>query len=99
MWLLGELRTPQLRAIAAEEAARAHLVMVSFHDSGYLPEELRSWIESWVGRKGSNPIVLVAIFDPVYRGSTNQMLLFLKQTAKRGKMEFLVESAAPLERG
>jgi hypothetical protein len=97
MWLVSELRSPQLRSIAAHEAARAHLVIVSLHDSGHLPEEVETWVEAWVRQKGSNPIVLVAIFDPVYRGASNQMLVFLKQTAKRGNMEFLVESEASPE--
>src|SRR5205809_7450529 len=52
MWLLNELRIPQLRAIAAGEAAAADLVIISVHHSDGLPVEVKDWIETWLARKG-----------------------------------------------
>src|SRR4051794_28319605 len=63
MWLLNELRMPQLRAIAATEAASADLIIISVHHSETLPHELKQWMESWPARKGKHSIVLLALFD------------------------------------
>ena len=51
MWPLSELRLPQLRAIAAVEAAFADLVIISVHHSEALPADLINWMEQWSQRK------------------------------------------------
>jgi hypothetical protein len=58
MWLLNELRAPPLRHIAADEASRAHLVIISVHHGDNLPEEVKTWIDLWVRQKGGKPIVV-----------------------------------------
>src|SRR5689334_21470969 len=68
MWLLNELRMPQLRAIAAGEAAGADLVIIAVHHSDAVPLEVKDWIETWLARKGEHPDVLLALFDPLYNG-------------------------------
>jgi hypothetical protein len=60
MWLLNELRAPQLRAIAAEEAARADLIVIAVHHAQGFPAEAKSWIDLWLGLKGNRPIALLA---------------------------------------
>jgi hypothetical protein len=92
MWLLGELRTPQLRSIGAGEAAQAHLVIISVHYAESLPDEVESWIDLWLKHKG-NPhgAVLLALFDPLYKGSSSSMQARLQEAAKKGNMEFLVQ--------
>jgi hypothetical protein len=92
MWLLGELRTPQLRSIGAGEAAQAHLVIISVHHAESLPDEVESWIDLWLRRKG-NPqgAVLLALFDPLYKGSSSSMQARLQEAAKKGNMEFVVQ--------
>jgi hypothetical protein len=92
MWLFNELRVPQLRNIAAGEAARADLIIISAHHAQSFPGEVKGWVDSWLGHKGSRPVALLALFDPVYQGDSTALQSYLKEVAKRGKMEFLVRS-------
>ena len=92
MWLLTELRTAQLRSIAAGEAAAADLVIISVHHAEALPKEVKDWIELWLKQKRTRPAVLLALFDPLYQGTSSSMQLFLREVAKKGNMEFLARS-------
>lgn len=92
LWLLSELRLPQLRAIAAGEAAQADLIIISVHHAERLPVEVEAWIELWVGQKNSRPSVLLALFDPVYQGVSSTMQAYLREIARKGRMEFFVQS-------
>src|SRR3974390_1120494 len=55
MWLFNELRVQQLRGIAAGEASKADLVIVSAHHAQSFPSEVLEWFDLWVGQKGSRP--------------------------------------------
>jgi hypothetical protein len=92
MWLFNELRVSQLRGIAAGEAAKADLVIVSVHHAQSFPGEIQEWIDLWVGQKGSRPAALLALFDPVYVGDSTALQTYLKEAARKGKMEFLVRA-------
>jgi hypothetical protein len=92
MWLLTELRTSPLRAIAAGEAAAADLVIVSVHHSETLPDEVKRWIDLWLKQRGSRPAVLLALFDPLYMGTSSSIQAYLREVARRGNMEFLSRS-------
>jgi len=92
MWLLTELRTSQLRAIAAGEAAAADLVIVSVHHAETLPKEVKGWIDLWLKQRGSRPAVLLALFDPLHLGTSSSIQVYLREVAQRGHMEFLARS-------
>ncbi|SPE52403.1 hypothetical protein SBV1_1510022 [Verrucomicrobia bacterium] len=92
MWLVNELRVPQLRSIAAGEAATSDLVIVSVHHAQSLPVEMSQWIEQWLAHKHRRPTVLLALFDPVYQGDSGSMQTYLAQVAKKAQMQFLVHS-------
>ena len=92
MWLLSELRIPQLSAIAAGEAAQADLVLISVHSCEEPPAELKSWIEQWLARKGERSTLLLGLFDAVYLGVSAPLRKYLQQVAQRGHMEFLAQS-------
>jgi hypothetical protein len=92
LWPLTELRTPKLRAVAAGEAAMADLVIISVHHAESLPSEVKSWIEHWLKQKRTRPTVLLALFDPLYLGSSSSMQAFLQEVARKGNMEFLARS-------
>ena len=92
MWLLTELRTAQLRAIAAKEAASADLVIVSVHHAEALPDEVKSWIDLWLKQRSNRSAVLLALFDPLHLGTSSSMQAFLGDVARRGKMEFIARS-------
>jgi uncharacterized protein YcaQ len=89
LWPLTEFRTPKLKAVAAAEAAAADLVVISVHHGEALPDEVTSWIDLWLKQKRTRPGVLLALFDPVYLGSSSSMQAFLQTVAKKGNMEFL----------
>jgi hypothetical protein len=97
MWLLNELRIPQLRSIAAGEASRADLIIVSVHHAPKLPDEITHWIEQWLRQKQRQAIVLLALFDSVYQGDSASMRTYLAQAAKKAAMQFLVHSEEEIE--
>jgi len=91
-WLLSELRTPHLRAIAATDAAGADIVIVALHAAESVPPEVRSWIDLWLAQRKPRPCVLLALFDPPHRGVSMGMQTYLQQVAKTARIEFVVES-------
>lgn len=92
MWLLTELRTDSLRAIAAKEAAAADLIIISVHHAEALPDEVTRWIDLWLKQRSSREAVLLALFDPLYLGTSSSIQACLREVAKRGKMEFMARS-------
>lgn len=97
LWLLTELRLPQLRAVAAGEAATADLVIVSVHHAAALPPEVKDWIELWLEHKPRRSVALLALFDPLYRGDSSLMKAYLAEVARRGKLQFLAQSEERLD--
>jgi hypothetical protein len=92
MWLFNQLCVPALRTIAAGEAALAQLIIISVHHAEALPDGVKNWIDQWLGQRIKKGIVLLALFDPVYQGVSGPMKGYLQDVAKRGDMEFLVQS-------
>ena len=92
IWLLSELRLPQLRAIAASEAAAADLVIVSVHHGEDLPPELLSWIDLWLPHKRDQRSLLLALFDPISSGVSATLRARLEEVARKAHMEFLAQS-------
>jgi len=92
MNLFTELGVPQLRAIAASEAALAHLIIISVHHAESLPDGVKSWIDLWLGQRNNRRSVLLALFDPIYQGTSSSIKAYLEEVAKRGGMEFLAKS-------
>ena len=90
--MLSELRLPQLRTIAAAEAAAADLVIIAVHHSESLPDELQSWIDLWLGQKGQQLRLLLALFDPVYSGISTTLRAYLEGVARKGNLEFLAQA-------
>jgi hypothetical protein len=92
MWLLTELRVPRLRAIAAEDAAQADLLIVAVHHCEELPAELENWFEQWLTKKGNRTTLLLALLDPVYSGVSAGLRAYLENIARKAHSEFLVQS-------
>ena len=74
------------------QPALAHLIIISVHHAETLPDGVKTWIDLWLGQRNNHNIVLLALFDPVYQGSSSSMKAYLQEVAKRGDMEFLVKS-------
>jgi hypothetical protein len=92
MWPASELRLPQLRSIAADEAALADLIIVSVHAVESLSDEMKGWVDQWIGRKDRRAAVLLALFDPLSRGISSPIEAYLQEVAKKGRMEFVAQS-------
>ena len=93
VWLFSTFRMRELQEIAAEEASTSDLIIISVHQAESLPDEVKSWIDLWLGRKGTRQGVLLALLDPVYEGASHATEAYLQEVARRGGMEFLVASS------
>ena len=92
VWLFSTFRLRELQEIAAEEAAASNLVIISVHQAEALPDEVKSWIDLWLSHKGARRAVLLALLDPPYEGASDSTGSYLHEIARRGGMDFLVES-------
>ena len=98
VWLFSTLRLREMQEIAAEEASTSDLIIISVHQAESLPDEVKSWVDLWLGHKGARRAVLLALLDPAYEDVPGPTQAYLQDIARRGGMEFLVESmetAAP----
>ena len=93
VWLFSTFRLRELQEIAAEEASASDLVIISVHQAEGLPDEVKSWIDLWLGQKGARHAVLLALLDPAYEAVPGPTQAYLRDVARRGGMEFLVESS------
>ena len=92
VWLFSTFRLRELQEIAAEEASASDLVIISTHQSGSVPDEVKGWIDLWLQRRSRQPAVLLALLDPDYEGASSAVETYLQKVASRGGMEFLVGS-------
>jgi hypothetical protein len=51
-----------------------------------------SWIDLLIEQRNNYSVVLLALFDPIYRGSSSSMKAYLQEVAQRGGIEFLTKS-------
>ena len=93
VWLFSTFRLRELQEIAAEEASASDLVIISIHQAEVLPDEVKSWIDLWLSHKGARHAVLLALLDPAYEEAPGPTQAYLQDAARRGGMEFLVESS------
>jgi len=92
VWLFSTFRLRELQEIAAEEASASDLVIISVHQAEGLPDEVKSWIDLWLGQQGAHQAVLLALLEPGYEGASGSTEAYLREIARRGGMEFLVEA-------
>ena len=93
VWLFNTLRLRELQEIAAEEASASDLVIISTHQAGSLPDEVKSWIDLWLQHRNRRQVILLALLDSSYEGAPNAVESYLQKVASQGGMEFLVGSA------
>ena len=93
VWLFSTFRLRELQEIASEEASASDLVIISVHQAETLPDEVKCWVDLWLGHKAARHGVLLALLDPVYEGGSHSTEAYLQDVARRGGMEFLVASS------
>jgi hypothetical protein len=96
VWLFSTFRLHELQEIAAEEASASDLVIISVHQSEGLPDEVKSWIDLWLSHKGARQGILLALLDPALQDVPGPTQAYLQDAARRGGMEFLVDSTDEL---
>ena len=97
VWLFNLFRFHELQEIAAEEAATADLVVIAVHDAENLPGEVKSWMDLWLQQGTARHAVLLALLDSTMEGLPRPMEGYLQAAARRGGMEFVVETRAMAE--
>ena len=90
MWKFDILTCPSMGRLAAEDAVKADLIIVSAHGDESLEESVQSWFRAWTGHRGKHAAALVAVLNhtrhtyPV----AQETKLFLEEMARAGRMEF-----------
>jgi hypothetical protein len=89
MWKFDVLGNPELRVMAAKDAAMASLIIVSCRGDRELPPEVKTWIDTWLGYKG-DAVALVALFGCLPEQAPHALAIqaYLEGVAKRGYKEF-----------
>jgi hypothetical protein len=90
-WRISDLAHPALFTEAVNEAARAHILVVSFRDTGTLPPGLREWVNAWTPRRISTGGALVALIGvpPKPSGQYGQAYAYLETVARQAGLDFL----------
>jgi hypothetical protein len=91
VWLFNEFRVSKLAEIAAEEAAKADVIVISAHHATDVPEELRHWMELWLPVREKTSALMVALMDPIGRGTPTGVETYLQEAAQRTEMELVLE--------
>ena len=87
LWRFDVLEEESLRAQAVRDAVDADIVIVAMKDDSKVPEAVRRWLESLLGRN-SGATALVALLDRP--GAPVQP--YLEDVARRGGMDFFAQS-------
>jgi len=87
LWRFDVLEEESLRAQAVRDAVDADIVIVAMKDDSEVPEAVRRWLESLLGRN-SGATALVALLDRP--GASAQP--YLEDVARRGGMDFFAQS-------
>jgi hypothetical protein len=92
MWKFEVLDIPQLRELAAEDAAMADLIIISCRGQAELPAGVKAWIDLWLAEKG-NVIALAALFGPPTAQATQAPAIraYLAGVARSGRMQFFAQ--------
>jgi hypothetical protein len=93
-WKLDHLRSSTLRDQASDAAAEANMIILSVREGLELSPNVRTWIESWIGKRDSRKSALVALV-----GGRNQhdpgaspVVHYLQRVARQGKMDFFAHA-------
>jgi hypothetical protein len=82
-------RTPQSRAAAARDAAKADMVIVATREDEELPASMQEWVNEWSANRSTDEGALVAIFNKTERASTRGgVRAQLANVARQAHMDF-----------
>jgi hypothetical protein len=93
LWRFDLLREPALLRMAANEASKVDIVILSAHGQGVLPAAIDLWLRLWLEKRGGEPSALVVLLDEVSGedASANQALRALRARAVAGGAEVFLQ--------
>lgn len=99
-WAFAQLEGADSAKAAADEAARADLVVFVAHPEGDFPPAVKVWTETWLSQRGDREGVLVGLLEPVLGagGQEGPKHHFLRNAAHHGAMDYLTEMPQDISR-
>ena len=92
MWKFDVLAHPRLKDMAIKDAASAHLVIISTHGTGELPQHVKSWIDHWVSSEGSTMAMVALVDKSAGRYTQTDMVRpYLQAVARKAGMDFFAQ--------
>jgi hypothetical protein len=90
LWNFAIFRLPELRELAASDAAEAALILISTHGKQQLPAHVKAWFGLWLSQRFSREGTLVALLDESESGDaqTPQISAYLEDVARGSGMDF-----------
>jgi hypothetical protein len=95
VWPYRGLKDPQLRDLAARDAAEADVILFAISGREDLPEEVKTWMQTWLG-VSDRPGALVLLSDQ-NNGSgeyLENIRSYLRERASKAGLEFLANTEA-----
>ena len=90
---LNQVSTPQRRAAAARDAAKADMVIVGTRDGADLPGPMEAWMGQWTAKRSTNEGALVVILNRS-SNSTRGVKDRLASVARQAHMDFFSSEIA-----
>lgn len=90
-WSLGHLEATDSGAEAAGKAIEADMILISLRAEGETPASLRTWVESWLARRGDREGVVVGLGEPSPSSGAAMpdKYAYLRNIAHRAGMDYL----------
>lgn len=89
--------TPQRRAAAARDAAKADMVIVATSEEDQLPASMQEWMDQWSVNRSANEGALVAILNrPANVQSRSGVRDQLASVARQAHMDFFSSEVTPI---
>ncbi len=99
-WSFKFLNHPASANDAALKAASADVVVFAMDAQGDLPEEIKLWIERWLGQRGEREGALVGLLarEDVHHEMVPFREIYLRNIAHRAGMDYLSHAAPTVKR-
>jgi hypothetical protein len=88
--------TPQRRAAAARDAAKADMVIVATREDEELPASMQEWIDGWAANRATDEGALVAILNRSRSGTAPRVRDQLASVARQAHMDFFSSEVSPV---
>ena len=93
-WPFALLQNPVAASDAADSAAQADLIVFGLHFEGDFPDEIKQWMETWLGKRHEREGALVGLISgqPGPGGMASLKEIHLRHVALRAGMDYLSQT-------